>query len=76
MRTGKYLDATIMVYIDGRREFKKYRKIKDTDSRLEKFESFARRTFPLADYVNYYWNESQQYAFRRYLTPQGGHLRP
>jgi hypothetical protein len=76
MGSGKYLDATIVLYIDGRHEFKKYRKIKDTESRLEKFERFARSTFPQADYINYYWNDSSKYAFRRYLTPQGGHLRP
>jgi len=67
-----YLDATIVCYNDGQKTFKKYRSIKNVEAKLQKFERFA-RTFPGADYVNYYWKHlpvGSNFAFQRYLTPK------
>jgi len=68
-----YLDAIVHCYIDGRHEFKRYKLIKNIEPKLQKFETFVRRTFQGADYVNYYWHhlpDGSNYAFRRYLTPK------
>lgn len=69
-----YLNPTIHCYIDGKDVFKKYHLVKNAESRLQKFEAFAKRKFPAADYVNYYWSHPpHDFAFRRYLTPKEGH---
>lgn len=68
-----YFDAIVHCYDKGQHSFKKYHKIKHDQSKLKKFESFCRRAFPTADYVNYYWHhlpDGQNYAFRRYLMPK------
>lgn len=68
-----YLDPIVHCYQDGQHSFKKLHMVKNVESRLQKFETFARRSFPGADYVNYYWHhlpKGSNYAFRRYLTPK------
>jgi len=66
-----YLNAIVHCYIDGQHVFKRFHKIKDVESRLEKFEHFARDKLRGADYVNYYGNdEPNAFVKRRYLTPK------
>ena len=67
-----YLNAIIHIYLEGRKDFKKFHRIKNQEAKLQKFEKHA-RTFQGADYVNYYWADPPRagiFAFRRYLHPK------
>jgi len=68
-----YVNAIIHCYQDGKDVFKKYRHLHK--AKLQEFEDKIARSFPGADYVNYYWchlPKGNNYAFRNYLTPKEG----
>lgn len=71
MSSRNYLDAIIYCTVPyAGKHFLKYHRIQNSESRLAKFERFARK-FQGAWYVNYYWvhlPKGSNYAFRRYLV--------
>ena len=74
MLNDNYLNAIIVTGIREKRaggmltnpEFKKYHNIRNTPGNINAFLKFA-GTFKQAQYVNFYFKQSELFAFRRYL---------
>jgi hypothetical protein len=69
----KWLDATVITVDPSGQETqgKKYHKIQNVESRLRKFETFAKGKFSTATHVNYYYRDKpagESFAFQRPLS--------
>lgn len=60
-----YVSAIVCVGDGANAEFKKYRNI--AKSKRSEFETFARKQFPGARYVNYYERSDKTFIERKYL---------
>lgn len=66
-----YLNATVVINFGANQDkqtFAKYHSIKNVKWKIEKFEKFVAKKFPLAHHINYYKAKPpHEFAFRNYL---------
>jgi hypothetical protein len=74
MSTDKYLTGIIVTgeRKNGKGEiinpvFLKYHNIRNDENNIKRFMDFAKKNVKRLQYVNFYWKDSEEYAFRRYF---------